>query len=240
MKTPLYSIAVALISALAGCATDYTKSEAPNNLRVDGAETRIEMSFVPGSERLGPGEAARLDRLVTTGVIRRADRVTIAAAGPASLADRRAAILSGALLAHGIVADAAPPLEQVPANRAVLGVGRYTVTLPPCPNWSGPPNTAYTNAHTSNWGCAAATNLGLMVASPADLVSGRPLAPADGRPAAAAVNRYLNDRVKQPQAPTASPFAPTPGAGGGPGGGDAASAPPGGPPGAGTGGSVSQ
>jgi hypothetical protein len=56
-----------------------------------------------------------------------------------------------------------------------------------------------------------------MVASPADLVSGRTLAPADGQPAVAAVERYMNDRVKQPPAPTASPFSASTGgeAGGG-------------------------
>jgi hypothetical protein len=69
-----------------------------------------------------------------------------------------------------------------------------------------------------------------MVASPADLVSGRTLAPADGQPAVMAVQRYLNDRVKPPPTPTASPFAASTGGGGG---GDAGGA--GGAPGAGTG-----
>jgi pilus assembly protein CpaD len=223
MKSRLYPIAVPLIVALAACASDYTKSEAPNNLRVDGAETRIDLSFLPGSARLAADEAARLDRLVATGIIRPADRVTVAAAGALGLAEQRAAGVSRTLLAYGIVADTLP-LETVPANHAIVGIGRYTVTLPPCPNWSSPPNATYTNAHTSNWGCAAATNLGLMVASPADLVSGRPLAPADGMPAVSAVQRYLNDKVKQPPTPTASPFAATTG-GGGDASGGAAGAP---------------
>jgi pilus assembly protein CpaD len=225
MKPRHYPIAVPLIFALAACATDYSKSEAPNNLRVDGAESRIDIAFMPGSARLAPAEAAHLDRLVATGVIRPPDRVTIATAGPPNLADQRAASLSSALLAYGIVADRAP-VEAVPANHAILGIGRYTVSLPACPNWSSPPNAAYTNAHTSNWGCAAATNLGLMVASPADLVSGRTLAPADGMPAVGAVQRYLNDKVKPPPTPTASPFAASTG-------GDTGAAAPGGSPGAG-------
>lgn len=217
-KIRLSLFALSLTSALAGCVTDYTKSEAPNNLRVDGAGTRIDISFAPGSARLTPGETARLDRLVATGTIRPADRVTIAAAGPSNLAAQRSATLRSALLAYGIVADIGP-LETLPANHAVIGIGRYSVTLPPCPNWSEPPGAEYTNAYRSNWGCAAATNLGLMVANPADLVSGRSLAPAEGMPAAAAVNRYLNDRVKPPPTPTASPFAPSPGAEGGGAGG---------------------
>jgi pilus assembly protein CpaD len=214
MKTRLPLLALPLAWALTGCVTDYTKSEAPNNLRVDGAETRIDVAFTPGSARLAAGEAARLEGLVATGIIRPADRVTIAAAGPPRLADQRVTALSTALLSHGIVADTAP-LAPVAANHAVLGIGRYTVTLPPCPNWSSPPGAEYTNAHNSNWGCAAANNLGLMVASPADLVSGRALGPTEGQPAVNAVQRYMTDRVKQPPTPTASPFAPSTGGGGG-------------------------
>jgi pilus assembly protein CpaD len=212
MKARLYPVAVPLMLALAACATDYSKSEAPNNLRVDSAETRVDLRFAPGSARLAQPDAIR--ELVAAGRIRPADRVTIASAGPSGLAQQRNAVISRELLAYGIVADALP-LETVPANHAILGIGRYTVTLPPCPNWSSPPNAAYTNAHTSNWGCAEATNLGLMVADPADLVSGRALAPADGMPVVTAVQRYLNDRIKQPPAPTASPFAPSTSSGGG-------------------------
>ena len=74
-------------------------------------------------------------------------------------------------------------------------VGRYTVTLPPCPNWSMNPGRDFTNQPSSNFGCAAAINLGLQVANPGDLVHGRPLAAADGKPAASAVARYLDDKV---------------------------------------------
>jgi pilus assembly protein CpaD len=219
MKSRLPPIAVPLLLALSACATDYTKSEAPNNLRVDGAATRVDIAFAPGSARLAAGEAAHLDRLVATGIIRPADRVTIATAGSPQLAEQRAAALSSALLAYGIVADRGPA-ETVPANHAILGIGRYTVSLPACPNWSSPPTAQYTNMPWSNWGCASAVNLGLMVASPADLVNGRTLAPADGMPAVSAVTRYLNDRVKPPPAPTASPFAASTGGTGGGGGGD--------------------
>ena len=211
IRTTRHSIAVLLVLALAACASDYSKSEAPNNLRVDGAESRVDVSFIPGSARLTRPDA--IQQLVGAGRIRPADRVTVSAAGPPRLADQRTAAISRELLAFGIVTSASP-LEPVPANHAVIEVGRYTVTLPPCPNWSSPPNVEYTNAHNSNWGCAAATNLGLMVANPADLVSGRTLAPADGQPAVNAVQRYMTDRVKQPPAPTASPFGASGGGGG--------------------------
>jgi pilus assembly protein CpaD len=218
MKTPPSPVAVALLLTLAGCVTDYTKSEAPNTLRVDGAQSRVDLLFVPGSARLIQPDAVR--RLVAAGRISPADRITVATAGAPGLAEQRRAVITRELLAYGIVAEALP-VENVPANHAILGIGRYTVSLPACPNWSGPPNAEYTNAHDSNWGCAAATNLGLMVANPGDLVSGRKLAPADGMPAVNAVERYMNDRIKQPPTPTASPFAATTGGdtgGGAPGG----------------------
>ena len=133
MRTRLYLIAVPLMLALAACATDYTKSEAPNELRVDGAETRREVAFAAGSAYLPASELRKLDQWVLSGGIRPADRVQIAAGGPPGLAERRAAAIKSELLRYGIVA-AALPIDTVPANRAVVSTGRYAVTLPTCPN----------------------------------------------------------------------------------------------------------
>ena len=227
MKSHLRLAVLPLILGLSACAAEYSKSEAPDTLRVDGGESRLSIAFAGGSDRLAAGEAARLDRMVLAGTIRPADRVQVAASGPTGLAERRAAAISRELLRYGIVAQPTA-LDAVPANHALVSVGRYSVTLPDCPNWSQSLSYDFTNAFTSNYGCANATNLGLMVASPGDLVSGRPLAPADGMPAAAAVNRYLNDRVKPPPPPTSSPFAAPTSSGG-----DTGGAPGGGAPGGG-------
>jgi pilus assembly protein CpaD len=220
MKVHLYRLypwALPLLLGLTSCAAEYTKSEAPTQLRVDGAESRVELAFAGGSARLAPGEAGRLDSLVLAGNIRPADRVLIAVSGPPSLAERRAAAISGELLRYGIVAQTLA-LDTVPANRAIVSVGRYAVTLPTCPNWSQSLSWEFTNAYTSNYGCANASNLGLMVASPADLVSGRPFTGIDAIPAVSAVELYYTDKIKVPPEPTASPFAaPTGGGGGGAG-----------------------
>jgi pilus assembly protein CpaD len=226
MKIRLYP--VGLLLGLAACVTEYSKSEAPAQLRVDGAESRVELAFAGGSDRLTAGEAGRLDHLVLAGNIRPADRVVIVASGPLGLAERRAAAISSELLRYGIVAQTRA-LDTAPTNRAIVSVGRYAVTLPTCPNWSESLAYEFTNALSSYYGCANATNLGLMVASPGDLVSGRTLAPADGMLAASAVQRYLNDKVKPPPTPTASPFAASTGGGGDTGGAG------GGAPGAGAG-----
>jgi pilus assembly protein CpaD len=225
MKIRLYPIVLPLMLGLAACVAEYTKTEAPDTLRVDGANSRRELAFTAGSASLSPGELRKLDGWVLSGNIRPADRVEVAAGGAPGLAEQRAAAISRELLRYGIVTQTVA-IDGVPANHAVVSVGRYAVTLPTCPNWSQSLSYEFTSAFTSNYGCANTTNLGLMVASPADLVSPRPLTGGEAQPAAAAVNRYLTDRVKPPPTPTASPFsAPS---GGGEGGGA-----PGGAPGAG-------
>jgi pilus assembly protein CpaD len=228
MNIRLYPIVLPLMLGLAACVTEYSKSEAPDQLRVDGAESRREVAFATGSAYLTPGERRKLDGWVLSGSLRPADRVAIAAAGPPGLAEQRAAAISRELLRYGIVTQTLA-LDAVPANQAIVSVGRYAVTLPTCPNWSQSLSAEFTNAFTSNYGCANTTNLGLMVASPGDLVSGRSLTGADAQLAAEAVKRYLDDRVKRPPPTTASPFAG--GGGGGGGGGDSG----GGAPGAGVG-----
>jgi len=227
MKNHLRLVVLPLTLGLAACAFEYSKSEAPDTLRVDGAESRRELAFAAGSAYLTPSELRQIDGWVLSGTIRSADRVAVAAGGPPGLAEQRAAAISRELLRYGIVTQTLA-LDTVPANRAIVSVGRYAVTLPTCPNWSQSLDYDFTNAFTSNYGCANVTNLGLMVASPADLVSGRTLGPANGTTAVNAVQRYLTDRVKPPPTPTASPFAATTG------GGDTGGAP-GGAPGAGAG-----
>ena len=221
MKNHLRLVVLPLTFGLAACAAEYSKSEAPAQLRVDSADSRRELAFAAGSASLSPSELRKIDGWVLSGSIRPADRVEIAAAGPRGLAEQRAAAISGELLRYGIVATTLG-LDTVPANHAIVSIGRYAVTLPDCPNWSQPPNADFTNAYSSYYGCDTATNLGLMVASPADLVSGRPLAPTNGQVAVGALQRYLTDRVKQPPNPTPSPFGGGGGGDSGGGGGGAA------------------
>jgi pilus assembly protein CpaD len=223
MNFRLFPLVVPLMLGLAACA-EYSKTEAPDQLRVDGAETRRELAFAAGSAYLPPGEVRKINQWVLAGNIRPADRVEIAAGGPPGLAERRAAAISSELLRYGIVATTLP-IDTVPANRAIVSIGRFAVTTPDCPNWSQSPTYSFSNAKSSWYGCSTATNLGLMVASPADLVSGRPFTGIDGQPATSAVQRYLTDRVKPPPTPTASPFASTGGGGDSGGGGGATGTP---------------
>ena len=197
MQTRLYPIALTLVLALAACvpgAAEYTKTEAPNELRIQGSDSQVALAFAAGSARLAAGQAAQLRYLVANGKICPADRVTVAVTGDPSLAEQRFAAISRELLRYGIVADSRP-LAGLPPNHAIVIIGRHAVTLPPCPNWSKASASDFTNEASSNYGCAVNSNLGLMVASPADLAGGRPLGQAVGKPAVAAVERYMDDKV---------------------------------------------
>ena len=209
-----YPIIVAIVLVLAACrpaATEWTESEAPNRLRLDDAAVSVNLRFAAGSAYLLPADAQRLRAMAATGVISRSDRVTVAVGGGPGLATARHDAIATALLSYGIVTSPSSRVS-LPANQAVVEVGRYVVTLPPCPNWSKAAGTDFTNSFASNYACATQTNFGQMVASPADLVSGQPLGPAAGPPAVAAVQRYLSDKVK-------APVSAASGGGGGGGGG---------------------
>ena len=199
-------LAIVLASCVPGVA-EYTKTEAPTALQVDGGRRVVPIAFARRSDRLTAGQLHNLTRLVRDGEIRPADRVEIAATGGGGLAAARFAAISRVLLPYGIVATARPPLAGPRPDQAVLVIGHYAVTLPPCPNWSQPPAGDFTNEPASNFGCANAVNLGLMAASPGDLAGGRPAVGAAGQPAVTAVERYLTDNITPLVAAEVGPIA---------------------------------
>jgi pilus assembly protein CpaD len=214
-----YPLAIVFL-ALAACrpaATEWTDREAPKYLRLDNAAVSVNVRFAAGSAQLLPADAARLRGMAVTGAILPSDRVAVAVGGGPGLAEARRDAISAALLPYGIVTSPSA-LAGVSTNHAVVEVGRYLVTLPPCPNWSKAPGTDFTNSYPSNWACATQTNLGQMVANPSDLVAGQPLSPALGPTEVAAVDRYFTDKVKPPRA-SSSAGGGASGAGGGGGGG---------------------
>ena len=223
-----FPIVVAILLALAACRpapAEFTKSEAPNRLRLDDASVRVDLRFAAGSTRLLPGDAEKLRVMAASGVIAPSDRVQVAVGGSPGLAQARLDTIAASFLRYGVRVTALP-LAGTPANLAIVEVGRYLVTLPPCPNWSKDPADAFTNTVGSNFGCATTSNIGRMAASPTDLVSGRPVGQTAGQPAVSAVGRYLTDKVELPAITTLGPIggaasaAPAGGAGGGsPGGG---------------------
>jgi pilus assembly protein CpaD len=218
-----FPIVVTILLALAACRpgpAEFTKSEAPNRLRLDDASVRVDLRFAAGSARLLSGDAQKLRMMAATGVIAPSDRVQVAMGGGPGLAEARLDTIAAELLPYGIRVTALP-LAGTPANLAIVEVGRYLVTLPPCPNWSKDPADPFTNSVGSNFGCATSSNIGRMAASPSDLVSGRPVGQTAGQPAVSAVGRYLTDKVELPSVTAVGPIvgaatgAPSGGGGGG-------------------------
>src|SRR5437763_562879 len=136
MQRLVHIIATALlVLGMTACASQYTETEAPKDLRLDEANTRVEVRFAPGSAHLVAGDAARLRQLVARGGLAAADPVTVTAGGPPELASARFETIAALLLPYRIVASDRPA-GGVLANRAVVQSSRYLVSLPPCPNWS--------------------------------------------------------------------------------------------------------
>jgi pilus assembly protein CpaD len=212
--------ALPLLLALSACqpgVATYTAAEAPKDLVLNSTQRQVVLRFLPGSARLAPADAQRLTRLALAGAILPSDRVSVAAAGPRGLEAARQAAIARALLPYRIVARPAV-LPRSARNHATVTVERTLVTLPPCPNWSGPTPEHFDNQPSSNFGCATAVNRGMMVASPSDLAGGQPLGPADAAPAVIATDLYRANKVPPPMAVSgmgggAAPTTPTPGAG---------------------------
>src|SRR5208282_1339787 len=61
MKNHLRLVVLPLTLGLAACAAEYSKSEAPDTLRVDGADSRRELAFAAGSAYLTPSELRKID-----------------------------------------------------------------------------------------------------------------------------------------------------------------------------------
>ena len=72
-----YSIAAALMLAATACnpIAEYTGSEAPKRLVLDGTTVQVDVRFAPGSSGLAAADAARLRGLAATGQIAASDRV---------------------------------------------------------------------------------------------------------------------------------------------------------------------
>src|SRR3954454_9250240 len=83
-----FPVALGLMLAAAACnpIAEYTESEAPKRLVLDGTTVQVDVRFPPGSSGLAVPEAARLRGLAATGQIAPADRVLVAAGGRSALA----------------------------------------------------------------------------------------------------------------------------------------------------------
>ena len=124
MKLHPYPVVLALAVGLAAChppISEYTESEAPNRLILDGSTSQLDLRFPAGSATLSASETARLRRLAATGAIAPIDRVLVSAGGSPNVAAARIGAISTELLRYGVVAS---PLQRadVPPNGAAVEV----------------------------------------------------------------------------------------------------------------------
>ncbi len=195
---------VAGAGLLSGCApptSRWSESQAPRGNTVDFIHLHHAVAFVAGSNRLAPGEAARLDEFLRLQKIGYGDRLTLLVGdGEPRLGKAREVALAKLLAGHGLqpatVRQGTAP--QVFADQLSLEIGRYVVTPPACPDWSKPSGTDLTNTVGGNFGCATAANLGLMVADPGDLVQGREMGPGDAAQSVLGIQRYQAGKVIAP------------------------------------------
>ncbi len=187
--------AVLMVSACAGDASEHwSPQEAPKENKVSWITFDHQVEFASPASSLSQMERAKISRFLDEIDIGDSDRVFIRAnQGPGN---HQVAAVAKHLRTMRVKA------EIIVARGAVrpvsVVVGRYLVTPPRCPDWTKQPGLDAANRRSSNFGCATTSNLGLMVADPGDLVQGAPMGPSDGEKGASAVNKYRNDKVKEP------------------------------------------
>lgn len=86
-----------------------------------------------------------------------------------------------------------------PGSEILVAVENYRVIPPSCPDWSYGLGKGFQSIPYSNFGCSNETALAHMVVNPKDLIKGRGEIGQQGIIAQAAMKRYLEDKVKQPE-----------------------------------------
>lgn len=135
------------------------------------------------------------------------DRLSIRRADQVASALRRSGIDDIVISVRGLGEDyPIDPREDElgwSVNRRVeVRVQTTIATMTRCGDWSYPLAHDPSNGHFAELGCSTRANLERMVANPRDLVRGHDLGPADGIREAGAIQRYREDRVKEPENPT--------------------------------------
>ncbi len=189
---------IAGMLVLAGCET-YSPAQSSIENETVWINLTHEVAFRGEQVDLSSVERLRLDTFLAEIGAEATDSLTVdPGAADDSAAQARALAVVDHLRAR--VPTARPKVRRIglDAGRDLrVVVGRYLVVPPQCPNWSKPSNRDPRNLATANMGCSVNANLGLMVADPADLVRGRKTTPAVGAIGSAAIERYLNDEVKE-------------------------------------------
>ncbi len=215
-RIALRLLLVALAALAAGCAPDAQKDAVVFDRVLPRPEPTMvryvhEVHVPAAATQPSPSEIRALERFLVEHEVSRRDEIAIVTGvddrlnGTDQARHRALAhILEQRGLRVVILPGAFDAMPQAPAMVRVA-VHRTLVTLPGCPDWSGPTNVDGQNQPYSNFGCADAMNLGLMVARPSDLAGGRPSGALDAEYGAAAVERYRQGKIKPLDSDAANP-----------------------------------
>ena len=155
MKIRLISC-LALAAALAACEppqAEWSNVEAPRETRIDFHRYTHNAAFAAGRNELAAGEAQRLDAFLRSAQLSPNDPVYLEAPANDKAAGARISALSRSLSRQGYAVATLPSTrDAVPPNSLMVVVERYTVTPPPCPNWTKSPSENHENAVSSNFG----------------------------------------------------------------------------------------
>lgn len=186
---PALLIALAAVTALAGCTPQSAQYEGPSGTaRNTVSMVRLTHDVTPGESGLQERARTAMRRFLAENDVGYGDTLSLVSAEPFPQAAAQAVgdLLRRRGLRLALPRDSAgvPTPQQ---GQAVLVVERYTVTPPRCPTTTLQPTRNYANAPSPHFGCATMTNLGQMVADPRHLLSGE----TDTRPVTAKATQAI-------------------------------------------------
>jgi type IV pilus biogenesis protein CpaD/CtpE len=205
-RNPLrLAAALAATTLLAACGFQPVGSFERPEYRVQAAQGQYNVSFLPTTAELAPGEQERLGAFVRGLALRDLDEVllTVGESGSPELNRARAAAVATTVEASGparaLVVDSRR-IAQAPPSANVVFVQplRRGQLLVACPSAYLDANEAQYASRLPPMNCSNEANLAYMASRPADLIVPRTLGPSEGTTSAAAVARHREDRIKLP------------------------------------------
>jgi pilus assembly protein CpaD len=159
--------------ALAGCGGMPTENRSIDNVHqpvVEHTSTTFDMP-VRADGSLDPAEQHRLLKWFATMGLKYGDHVALD--DPAQSGATHAEVAEAAEQ-FGIVLDPVAPVTEgaLPAGTVRVVVSRTYANVPGCPDWHTKSDANFSNATSTNYGCAVSSNLAAMVANKEDLVHG--------------------------------------------------------------------
>ena len=200
----LGGLAVAALTALAGCETGTVPYVAKSSYNIGPSERLYEIRFQAGGADLASGELIWMQETLSTLGLRTGDDifVRLGITGNEDLDQARvataAAAVAGTPARVQVLGSPASPLGAGRFDAALVEVvrnGRFRVmcSTPAPDTW-----TAEEAAAEPPPGCSNALNLANMAARPRDLITPRELRGSEANAAGAAVERYRLDEIKEP------------------------------------------